>query len=115
MASSAHAEPIESLSPLIAIGTEVTLAVRGEVDTLTAHDLERAAGNALRCAPRRLVLDLAGVTFCSASSIAALVRVRLAAQRRGTEIEIVHTTSAVSRVLAHADRGLERDPAFVLG
>lgn len=115
MASSAHAEPTSAPPRLIAIDTEVTLAVQGEVDTVTAHDLERAAGNALRCAPRRLVLDLAGVTFVGASAIAALVRVRLAAHRRGTEIEIIHATPAVMRVLAHAGRGLDRDPAFALG
>jgi anti-sigma B factor antagonist len=99
-------------SPGIAIGSTVVLTVRGEVDTLTAGVLEQAARNALRCTPRRLVLDLTEVVFMSASSVASLLRVRRAAHGRGAEIEIVHASPAVTRVLAHVDRGLGRHLAF---
>lgn len=50
------------------------LEVSGEVDMLTAPQLEEAVGRALDDAPKVLVLDLAKVTFLASAGLSVLTR-----------------------------------------
>lgn len=60
----------------------VVLSVTGEVDLVTAPDLEAAIARELTGAPARLVLDLSAVTFFGSLGLAALIGgMQLAAER----------------------------------
>ena len=65
----------------------VVLFVLGEVDLVTAPELELAISRELAAAPARLVLDLSGVTFFGSLGLAALIR--------GTELAAAHEVRLV--------------------
>lgn len=50
------------------------LAVSGEIDMVTAPELEQAVERALTSGPSTLVVDLAQVTFLASAGLAVLVR-----------------------------------------
>ncbi|GAB2928367.1 STAS domain-containing protein [Micromonospora sp. NPDC003197] len=52
---------------------EVTLNLVGEIDMLTATRLSSAVNEVLAEPPPRIVLDLAGVTFCDSQGLGTLV------------------------------------------
>ena len=52
----------------------VVLAVFGEIDIVTAPDLDAAVARALAAPVRHLVVDLSGVTFFGSLGLATLIR-----------------------------------------
>lgn len=52
---------------------EVTLTLTGEIDMLTAARLTKIVNETLADPPSRIVLDLAGVTFCDSQGLGTLV------------------------------------------
>lgn len=89
------------------------LKVNGEIDTLTADDLDRGCEQLLTAPSDILVIDLSGVTFLASSGLAVLIR---AAHRAGgRRLRLVAGARAVRRPLEitgseqlfdlYADRG----------
>jgi anti-anti-sigma factor len=75
----------------------VVLEVVGEVDGLTAPLLVEAARAELDAGSRPLVLDLAGVSFCSARCVGTLVEVRRLAEGHGARVRIARPSEKVRR------------------
>jgi anti-anti-sigma factor len=80
------------------------LEVVGEVDGLTAPLLLEAARNELEAGSRALVLDLAGVSFCSARCLGTLVEVRRLAEEHAATVRVDRPSTKVRRTadLVHA-------------
>ncbi|WP_067686181.1 STAS domain-containing protein [Nocardia jejuensis] len=57
------------------VGTVPVLAVSGEVDVVSAPRLREAVDEALRTAPKLLVLDLSGVGFLGSAGLSVLLAV----------------------------------------
>jgi anti-sigma B factor antagonist len=76
-----------------------TVAVAGELDIATADQLLAHAQNALDLAPRRLILDMSGVTFIAAAGIGVLVVVAGSAAVCGAEFLLGEVSPAVTRLL----------------
>lgn len=53
--------------------SETVLTVRGEVNMSSSPELRRALQRVLQERPRRLIVDLAGVTYIDSSGMATLV------------------------------------------
>lgn len=81
----------------------VLLAVAGEVDTLTAPDLETGLNTALDAAGDEpaagVVVDLSAVTFLASSGLAVLIRGANRATTRGRRLHLVAVTRTVTRPL----------------
>jgi anti-sigma B factor antagonist len=80
------------------------LEVVGEVDGFTAPLVLEATRNELEAGARALVLDLAGVSFCSARCIETLVEVRRLAEGHGATVRCDRPSERVRRTadLVHA-------------
>lgn len=77
------------------------ISVVGEVDSDNANDLTGVSLKALRIHhPRRLSLNMSGVTFFSAAGVHALEEVRAAAKRERCAVRIEGAQGAVGRVLS---------------
>jgi anti-anti-sigma factor len=76
-----------------------TVTVAGELDISTADQLQAYAEEALRSAPRRLVLDLSGVSFFSAAGVTVLTALVDSAATYGTDLLLDEVSPAVTRVL----------------
>src|SRR3954453_21026568 len=74
---------------LRSVGVAV-VEVAGEVDVLTAPVLLETARNQLAAGCHTLVLDLAGVSFCSARGIGALVELGHLAEQHEAVVRLVH-------------------------
>ncbi|MEV6601496.1 STAS domain-containing protein [Actinoplanes sp. NPDC051346] len=78
----------------------VRLAVTGEIDMATVDELARALHEAMtRPGVTEVVADLAAVTFCDSSGIAAFDRAYAEGQHRGIVFRISDPQPAVRRVL----------------
>ena len=79
------------------------VSVAGELDLHTADDLSSELEGAIAQGPRRLVVDLGGVTFLDSTALGALVgaakRARLAGARTVVVTDDPHT-SKVFRITA---------------
>jgi anti-sigma B factor antagonist len=80
-------------------GGTIVLTATGEVDMVTAPQLEDAARRAIEDGPAALVLDLGGVSFLSSAGLSVLVRTHKVAKEsgHGTEFRIVATSAATLR------------------
>lgn len=91
---------------------EMRAAISGEVDHHAAKaimaELERQIGAGL---PRRLTLDLGGVTFMDSSGIAVVLRARQRMGALGGVVTVANTPTQAGKVLRAA--GLERLVQFV--
>ena len=75
-------------------GTRI-VRVAGEIDMLTAQQLEEALAG---CNGSAVRVDLAGVTFLDSSGIAVLLRAHERAVKRGAELKVANAASNVLRV-----------------
>ncbi|WP_214401989.1 STAS domain-containing protein [Pseudonocardia lacus] len=88
-----------------ALGTEVShprpdaalLAVTGELDTLTAPELDTALRELVAGPHPLLVVDLTGVTFLASSGLAALIQAAHRAEDSDRALHLVVTARAVRR------------------
>lgn len=78
-------------------GEVLVLCVAGEIDLSTLGVVEDALAAALSARPARLVVDIAGVTFCSCRGFRVLLDCSVTAARHGTGF-------AFSGASRHADR-----------
>ncbi len=72
--------------------------VAGEVNLLSAPALLEAARNQLAAGCHTLVLDLAGVSFCSARGIGTLVKIRQLAEQYEAVVRLAHPSEQVLRI-----------------
>jgi anti-sigma B factor antagonist len=77
----------------------LVLAVRGEIDTLTAPAFTAAIEDLLGASGEVLVMDLAEVRFLASSGLAALISAAHRAEDRGIRLRLVVTNRAVRRPL----------------
>jgi RNA polymerase sigma-B factor len=83
-------------------GGVLTVAVAGEVDRDSAHELRQAILHAVASHPAALHLDLSGVPFIDAAGVAALVAGYQEAARTAVDFRVRATQPHVRRVLAIA-------------
>ncbi|WP_410592026.1 STAS domain-containing protein [Amycolatopsis sp. lyj-23] len=91
----------------------VTVAVSGELDSVTVPGLDKAVRDALAARPWRLTVDLTAVTFCGSAGLRTLVALHAAAGAAAARMA-VRPSPAIGRLLAvtHLDRTLPvLDPA----
>jgi anti-sigma B factor antagonist len=93
----------QSVVPLVSVDVErhdetVVIAVGGEVDLLTAPQVEQAIFRALDQQPAVLVIDLLGVTFLASAGLAALMKAHEKAASV-TQLRVVAAGSATLRPL----------------
>ena len=84
-ASTDHASCLWIMESLLlsAAGEIIVLRVTGEVDLVTISVLEAALASNLDRRPAHLVVDLAGLQFCSAQGMGVLFSARTTAAERG--------------------------------
>ena len=75
--------------------SEVVLQIAGEVDISSVSALREAISHAIARAPRRLVLDLSGLTFMDSSGIAVL----LTAAEQISAVELRNPTEIIRRLI----------------
>lgn len=80
-------------------GTAVVVQVAGEVDLVTADDLEEIVAAGIASGPTALVLDLTGVSFLDSAGLAMLVRGHAAAGER-VAFRVVATQRAVLKPIS---------------
>jgi anti-sigma B factor antagonist len=77
----------------------MVLTLRGDIDLLTAPQMDDAIAAALRIHPYTLVMDMSAVTFMDSSACRSLVRARTDAIRSAVELELRDITAAGRRAL----------------
>ena len=78
-------------------GEVLVVRVTGEIDLLTVADLRGALTSSLARGPCHLLVDLAGVTFCSAAALGLLVQAGRAAAGQGTGYGVTGASAQVDR------------------
>ena len=78
----------------------LTLIVSGELDVISAPDLQKAVADALRRhAPEGIAIDLHSVSFLDSAGIKALLLCHADAERRGCRLTLARPRPTVSSVL----------------
>jgi len=78
---------------------EVLVSLAGEVDMLTANRLSSVVNEVLADPPNRIVLDLAGVTFCDSQGLGTLVVLSRKASRAQSLLVLTNVGEFLLRVL----------------
>jgi anti-anti-sigma factor len=78
---------------------EVVLRLAGEIDVLTVTSLSTIVNDALSDPPARIVLDMAGVTFCDSQGLGTLVVLSRKAQHARTVLALINVGDFLMRVL----------------
>jgi anti-sigma B factor antagonist len=78
---------------------EVTFRLTGEIDVLTVTDLSTMVNETLADPPLRIVLDMAGVTFCDSQGLGTLVVLSRKAQYAGSVLALHNVGDFLMRVL----------------
>jgi anti-sigma B factor antagonist len=79
--------------------SEATLSLTGEIDMLTAARLSSTVNEVLADAPSRIVLDLAGVTFCDSQGLGTLVVLSRKANHAQSVLVLTNVGDFLLRVL----------------
>jgi anti-sigma B factor antagonist len=79
--------------------TEAVVTVTGEIDVSTVSQMQSAVEEMLVDAPPRIVLDLAGVTFCDSQGLGTLVSLSRKARMVQSVLVIVNAGEFLIRVL----------------
>jgi stage II sporulation protein AA (anti-sigma F factor antagonist) len=83
----------------------VVVAPVGEVDISTVPALRHAVHEAVETAPRAVVVDLSGLTFCGSTGLVALLEARAHADSRGVGFGTAGGRPIMLRVLAVTGSG----------
>jgi anti-anti-sigma factor len=75
------------------------VVLRGDIDSASTPQLDRAVFQIVTAAPEEIQLDLSDVTFFSAAGVTFLIRLRAAAAAQGAELVIGPVPHCVLRVL----------------
>lgn len=86
-------------------GEILVVRVAGELDLATQPHARAALDDALARSPRHLVVDLAGVTFCSVRGFALFAETGFAAAGRGIDLAFSGLSGHRRRVLTTAGFG----------
>jgi anti-anti-sigma factor len=78
---------------------EVVLHLAGEIDVLTVARLSTMVNEILVEPPARMVLDMAGVTFCDSQGLGTLVVLSRKAQHARTVLALANVGDFLLRVL----------------
>ncbi|WP_229071711.1 STAS domain-containing protein [Actinoplanes sp. DH11] len=78
---------------------EVVIALAGEIDVLTVTELSTIVNELLAEPPTRIVLDMAGVTFCDSQGLGTLVVLSRKAQHAQTLLALANVGDFLMRVL----------------
>jgi anti-sigma B factor antagonist len=79
---------------------EVVLHLAGEIDVLTVTNLSALVNDTIAAEPpNRLVLDMAGVTFCDSQGLGTLVVLSRKAQHAGAVLALTNVGDFLMRVL----------------
>ncbi|KUL39006.1 STAS domain-containing protein [Actinoplanes awajinensis] len=79
---------------------EVTMQLAGEIDVLTVTELAALVNEVLADeSPNRIVLDMAGVTFCDSQGLGTLVVLSRKAQHNQTVLALANVGDFLMRVL----------------
>jgi anti-sigma B factor antagonist len=78
---------------------ETLVVLAGEIDMSTAGRLSAVVGDLLNPAPPRVVLDLAGVTFCDSQGLGTLVVLSRKAAMAQSILVLVNVGDFLLRVL----------------
>ena len=78
---------------------EVVLHLAGEIDVLTVTELSTLVNEALAEPPARIVLDMAGVTFCDSQGLGTLVVLSRKAQHARVVLALTNVGDFLLRVL----------------
>jgi anti-anti-sigma factor len=78
---------------------EVVLHLAGEIDVLTVANLSAIVNEALVEPPLRIVLDMAGVTFCDSQGLGTLVVLSRKAQHARAVLSLTNVGEFLMRVL----------------
>ena len=78
---------------------EVTFRLTGEIDVLTVTELSTMVNETLAEPPARMVLDMAGVTFCDSQGLGTLVVLSRKAQHAGSVLALANVGDFLLRVL----------------
>jgi anti-anti-sigma factor len=79
--------------------SEVVIQLSGEIDLSTAPRLSSVIGDLLAIAPPRVVLDMAGVTFCDSQGLGTLVLLSRKASLAHSCLVLVNVGDFLLRVL----------------
>ncbi len=78
---------------------EVAFHLAGEIDVLTVTQLSTLVNEVLTDPPARIVLDMAGVTFCDSQGLGTLVVLSRKAQHARTVLALANVGDFLLRVL----------------
>ncbi|MEV4753511.1 STAS domain-containing protein [Micromonospora sp. NPDC049559] len=78
---------------------EAVVSLAGEIDMLTATRLSNVVNEVLSEAPPRIVLDLAGVTFCDSQGLGTLVVLSRKASHAQSLLVLTNVGEFLLRVL----------------
>lgn len=78
---------------------EVVIHLAGEIDVLTVVELSTVVSGLLGEPPSRIVLDMAGVTFCDSQGLGTLVVLSRKAQHARTVLALANVGDFLLRVL----------------
>lgn len=77
----------------------LTLRLQGEIDILTVERLRVELGDAVDRRPRRLVVDIAGVSFIDSTGLGALMSAFQRARDNGTDFVLANPSTQVRQIL----------------
>ncbi len=78
---------------------EVVFHLAGEIDVLTVTNLSSIVNETLSEPPARIVLDMAGVTFCDSQGLGTLVVLSRKAQHAQAVLSLANVGDFLMRVL----------------
>jgi anti-sigma B factor antagonist len=78
---------------------ELTFVLAGEIDVLTVVKLSALVNEELADPPGRIVLDMAGVTFCDSQGLGTLVVLSRKAQHARSVLSLANVGDFLMRVL----------------
>ena len=78
---------------------EVVFHLAGEIDVLTVANLSTLVNEILADPPSRIVLDMAGVTFCDSQGLGTLVVLSRKAQHARSVLALANVGDFLMRVL----------------
>ncbi|WP_328464319.1 STAS domain-containing protein [Actinoplanes sp. NBC_00393] len=78
---------------------EVVIQLAGEIDVLTVSELSTVVNELLPEPPARIILDMAGVTFCDSQGLGTLVVLSRKAQHAQSVLSLTNVGEFLMRVL----------------
>ena len=81
----------------------VTVRLRGELDIASIPAADEAFANALSLEPKRVDVDLWGVSFCDSSGLSLLLKTQKQLAARSVALCVVNPSPQVQRLLAVTD------------